>query len=71
MESYQIELPLCLRPVLYVMNNVDIASFSDDNTPYLSANDLPALIKPSEDAASSIFKWLIKSKVIQANVISY
>ena len=52
--------------LFFIMNDVDIASFADDNTPYLSANDLPSLIKALEDAASSIFKWF-KDNQMQAN----
>ena len=43
--------------LFFIMNDVDIVSFADDNTPYVSANDTPSLVKALEDAANSIYKW--------------
>ena len=48
------------------MKDVDIASFADDNTPYLSANDNTSLVKTLEDSACSIFKWF-KNNQMQGN----
>ena len=45
-----------LCDLFFIMKDVDIASFADDNTPYLSANDNTSLVKTLEDSACSIFK---------------
>ena len=52
--------------LFFIMNDVDIVSFADDNTPYVSANDTPSLVKALEDAANSIFKWF-KDNQMQGN----
>ena len=52
--------------LFFIMNDVDIVSFADDNTPYVSANDTTSLVKALEDAENSIFKWF-KDNQMQGN----
>ena len=58
------KIDLC--DLFFIMKDVDIASFVDDNTPYLSANDNTSLVKTLEDSACSIFKWF-KNNQMQGN----
>ena len=55
-----------LCDLFFIMKDVDIASFADDNTTYLSANDNTSLVKTLEDSACSIFKWF-KNNQMQGN----
>ena len=55
-----------LCDLFFIMKDFDIASFPDDNTPYLSANDNTSLVKTLDDSACSIFKWF-KNNQMQGN----
>ena len=39
------------------MNDIDVANYADDNTPYVTANDLDGVIVSFENASDSFFKW--------------
>ena len=39
------------------MNDIDVASHADDNTPYVTADDLDGVIVSFENASDSSFKW--------------
>ena len=55
-----------LADLFFILNNIDIANYSDDNTPYTSSNDVNGLIKGLEEASKELFKWfdnnLMKNK---------
>ena len=39
------------------MNDIDVANHADDNTPYVTADDLDEVIVSFENASDSFFKW--------------
>ena len=48
------------------LKDVDIANFTDDNTPFTSANNIDDLINSLEKASSSLFKWF-KNNLFKGN----
>ena len=46
-----------LIDLFLIHSNIDIANFSDDNMPYLSAKDLKDVIESLERASVSLFRW--------------
>ena len=55
-----------LADLFLVLNNVDIANFADDNTPFISANNIDDLIDSPEKASSRLFKWF-KDNLFKGN----
>ena len=43
--------------MLIIIEDTDIASYADDNTPYVSAVNIDGVIKSLEEALESLFKW--------------
>ena len=39
------------------MRNVDIASYADDNAPYIAEENIDQIISALENSAVSLFKW--------------
>ena len=39
------------------MDDIDIAKYADDNTPYLTADDIDGVIASLENASGTLFKW--------------
>ena len=39
------------------MNDIDIANYADDNTPYITADDIDGLTVSLENASDTLFKW--------------
>ena len=39
------------------MENIDIASYTDDNTLYITANSMEEVIEKLENAAKTLFQW--------------
>ena len=39
------------------MENIDIASYADDNTPYTTRNSIEEVIQKLENAAKTLFQW--------------
>ena len=39
------------------MENIDIASYADDNTPYTTGNSMEEVIQTLENAAKTLFQW--------------
>ena len=39
------------------MNNIDIANYADNNTPYLTADDIDGVIASLKNASNALFKW--------------
>ena len=39
-----------------MIENTDIASYADNNTPYISADDIDGVIKSLEEASATLFK---------------
>ena len=46
-----------LADLLFILSEIDIANYEDDNTPYTSSNDVSGLIKSLEEASKKLFKW--------------
>ena len=52
-----------LCDLFFIMKDVEIVSFADDNTPYMSANNITNLVDDLEDSTHSIFKWFANNKM--------
>ena len=46
-----------LIDLFFIIENTDIASYADDNTPYISADDIDGVIKSLEETSATLFKW--------------
>ena len=43
--------------LFFIIEDTDIASYSDDNIPYVSADNINGVIKSLEKASEVLFKW--------------
>ena len=43
--------------LLFIVNSMDIAKYSDGNTPYAIGNDIDSLIASLEEASKYLFTW--------------
>ena len=43
--------------MFYDINDCDIASYADDNIPYVSSSNLDALINKLEESTTNLFQW--------------
>ena len=43
--------------LFFIIEDTDIASYADDNTPYFSADNIDGVIKSLKDASDILFKW--------------
>ena len=43
--------------MFYDIDDCDIASYADDNTPYASSNNSDALINKLEESTNNLFQW--------------
>ena len=59
--------------MLFILNDVDIASYADDNTPYVIADDINGVIASLEKASKVLFEWfennLLKSNTDKCHVL--
>ena len=46
-----------LADLFLIHSDIDIANFADDNTPYLSAENVEDVIESIERASVSLFRW--------------
>ena len=46
-----------LADFFFILNDVDIASYADDNTPYFIAGDINGIITSLEKASKALFEW--------------
>ena len=46
-----------MADLFFILSEIDIANYADDNTPYTSSNDVNGLIKSLEEASKKLFKW--------------
>ena len=62
-----------LIDLFFIIENTDIASNADDNTPYISADDIDGVIKSLEEASATLFKWfsdnLMKSNADKCHLL--
>ena len=47
-----------LCDLFLIMENIGIASYADDNTPYTTRNSIEEVIEKLENAAKTLFQWL-------------
>ena len=47
-----------LADLFFTVNDIDIASYVDDNTPYMIADNVGGLITSLEQASNGLFEWL-------------
>ena len=45
------------------MENTDIVSFADDNTPYTKRNSIEEVIQKLENAAKTLFQWFSDNQI--------
>ena len=48
---------ICLIDLFFIIEDIDIASYADDNTPYVIADNIDGVIKSLEEASEILFKW--------------
>ena len=46
-----------LTYLIHIIEDTDIASYANDNSPYVSADDIDGVIKYLEEASEILFKW--------------
>ena len=46
-----------MADLFFVISNIDIASYADDNTPYTAADNIDDLIKSLGEALTALFQW--------------
>ena len=62
-----------LTDLFFILNDVDIASYAGDNTPYVIANDINVVITSLEKASKVLFEWfennLLKSNADKCHLL--
>ena len=62
-----------LIDLFFIIENTDIASYADDNTPYISTDDIDGVIKSLEEGLATLFKWfsdnLMKSNADKCHLL--
>ena len=48
---------ICLIDLFFIIEDTDIASYANDNTPYFMADNVYGVIKSLEEASEILFKW--------------
>ena len=46
-----------LADLFIIIDDIDIANYADDNTPYITADDKDGVIASLENASNTLFKW--------------
>ena len=46
-----------LADLFFIISNVNIASYADDNTPYISADNIDDIIKSLKKTSTALFQW--------------
>ena len=50
-------LTTILNDLFFVIGNIDITSYADNNTPYIAVDNIDDLIKSLEEALAALFQW--------------
>ena len=62
-----------LADLFFILNDVDITSYADDNTPYVIADDINGVITSLEQTSKALFEWfennLLKSNADKCNLL--
>ena len=56
-------LNILLCDLFYMMSDTDLASYADDDTPYVSADTINEVIKRLETASVNLFKWFVDNQM--------
>ena len=59
-----------LEDLFLIHSGIDIANFTDDNTPYLSAKNVEHVIESLERASVSLFRWF-ETNFLKGNADKY
>ena len=46
-----------MADLFFILNDVDIANYADDNTPYVIADDICGVITSLEKTLKALFEW--------------
>ena len=46
-----------LVDLFFIISNIEIASYADDNAPYIVTDNIDDLIKSLEGASAALFQW--------------
>ena len=52
--------------MFFTVNDIDIASYEDDSTPYMIADNVDDLITSLEQASNGLFEWF-KNNLLKSN----
>ena len=52
--------------MLFTLNDIDIASYADDNTPYMISKKVDDLVTSFEQASNDLFEWF-KNNLLKSN----
>ena len=52
-----------LCDLFLIMNNIDCASYADDNTPYNTGDSIEEVIKNLENASKTLFQWFANNQM--------
>ena len=52
-----------LCDLFLIVENIDIASYADDNTSYTTGNSIEETIRKLENAAKTLFQWFIDNQM--------
>ena len=59
--------------LFFIVNSMDIASYTNDNTPYATSSDIDSLIGLLEEVSKSLFTWfdnnLMKSNADKCHLL--
>ena len=66
-------LNVFLADLFFILSDVDIESYADDNTPYVIGDDISGLISSLEKASKALFEWfennLLKSNADKCHLL--
>ena len=52
-----------LCDLFFIMENIDVASYTDDNPPHTTGNSNEELIQKLENAAKTLFQWFSNNQM--------
>ena len=55
-----------LADLFFILNGVDIASYADDDTPYVIADDINGVMTSLEKASKALFEWF-ENNLLKSN----
>ena len=59
-----------LAGLFFIISNINIASYADDNTSYIAADSIDDLIKSLEEASTALFQWFDNS-FLKTTLVSF